>query len=375
MRDSVTLLVLVLATAALYAVTSLLFRSFATHRADLAKQFASSGKAALAAGHPAQAIAALRVSLSYDPDDSSNRLLFADALARAHHVEEATNYFLTLRDTTPADGYINLQLARLARTKGDISAAIQYYRASSLGNWSGDALTERRKVQLEFADYLIQNGDFRTARSEILIAATNAPETAQLDELFGDKFVKADDPAAALAYYRKSARLNPHGFSALFKAGTIAYQLADYEGAADLLGHAVRIADTSRQSGPDVSQAKALAATSRRILSLSISPAVPPFRRLQHLHTALPIAKARLASCLAQIGSTAPPSQSLQLLQAQWQSAAKLIAKRIQPDATADQDALAQLIFDTEIQTAQICGAPGGDDALLLHLARAEHER
>jgi hypothetical protein len=35
-----------------------------------------------------------------------------------------------------------------------------------------------------------------------------------------------------------------------------------------------------------------------------------------------------------------------------------------------EQDANVKLIFDTEVQTSQICGAPTGDDALLLLLAR-----
>ena len=373
LRDSLTLLVLILATIALYVVTSLLFRSFAARRSQLAREFAAKAESALRVGHAEEAIGALRVSLSYDPDNSANRLLFADALAQAHHSEEATNYFITLREAQPADGYINLQLARLARAKGDTSGAIEYYRASSLGNWTGDALTERRKVQLEFADYLIRTHDLRSARSEILIAATNSPETADLDELFGDEFMKADDPNTAVAYYRKAARLDPGRFSALFKAGTIAYGLADYHDSAELLARAVKVAKGAHD--PRVAQARALAETSRKILSLTISPATPALQRVEHLRTALPIAKSRLAACLAQIGSGAPPSQSLQLLSGQWHSAAKLIANKIKPEDTASQDALSQLIFDTEIQTAQICGFPTGDDAVLLMLAREGHER
>jgi hypothetical protein len=34
-----------------------------------------------------------------------------------------------------------------------------------------------------------------------------------------------------------------------------------------------------------------------------------------------------------------------------------------------------QLVFDTEVQTNQICGAPSGDDALLLLLARSPHPK
>ena len=47
----------------------------------------------------------------------------------------------------------------------------------------------------------------------------------------------------------------------------------------------------------------------------------------------------------------------------------------INPDAllhdTAEQDAVMRLVYDTETQTSQICGAPAGDDALLLMLAKS----
>ena len=36
-----------------------------------------------------------------------------------------------------------------------------------------------------------------------------------------------------------------------------------------------------------------------------------------------------------------------------------------------EQDAVMKLVYDTEIQTSQICGAPTGDDAILLLLAKS----
>jgi len=38
---------------------------------------------------------------------------------------------------------------------------------------------------------------------------------------------------------------------------------------------------------------------------------------------------------------------------------------------TGEQDAVMKLVYDTETQTSQICGAPTGDDALLLMLAKS----
>jgi hypothetical protein len=38
---------------------------------------------------------------------------------------------------------------------------------------------------------------------------------------------------------------------------------------------------------------------------------------------------------------------------------------------TGEQDAVMKLVYDTEVQTSQICGAPTGGDALLLMLAKS----
>jgi tetratricopeptide (TPR) repeat protein len=373
LRDSVTLLVLVLATVALYAITSFLFRTFSAHRAALAKEYAASGRALLSANQPDQAIDALRVSLSYDPDDTANHLLFAEALARAHHTEEATNYFVSLRDAQPADGFINLQLARLARERHDPRQAVDYYRDASLGNWQNDGISARRQVQLELAAYLIQNGDLGAARSEILVAAANAPETPGLDMTFGDLLQQANDPGGALAFYRKAATLDRHSFAALYKAGTVAYRLGSYADAAGLLSLALKQTSASQRDTPEVARATELEASARRILSLSLADDLPPRERVDHLRSAAAIAKMRVADCAAHLGSATPPPQLLALV-SQWQAASRFTTQRIPLDDTNDQDAVAHLIFNSEIQTARLCGPPSGDDALLLLLAHAAQE-
>jgi hypothetical protein len=41
-------------------------------------------------------------------------------------------------------------------------------------------------------------------------------------------------------------------------------------------------------------------------------------------------------------------------------------------DDSAEQDAVMKLVYDTEVQTSQICGGPTGDDAMLLLLAKSQ---
>src|ERR1700753_816441 len=111
LRDSLTFLSLVLITAVLFAVTLFLFRTFMSHREELAERWSIRGRAALSSDQPEQAIVALRTALSYAPGNRSYELLLAQALGDAGHTEEAYNYFLGLWETQPGDGFINLRLA------------------------------------------------------------------------------------------------------------------------------------------------------------------------------------------------------------------------------------------------------------------------
>jgi tetratricopeptide (TPR) repeat protein len=215
LRDSVTIGVLVLSTLALFAITSFLFRSFSARRVELGRQLALSGQKALSEGASEQAVRDLRLSLSYAPDEMSNRLLLAEALAQAHHPDQARGYFLGLLDEQPADGFLNLQLARLARQRKDAPAATAYYRAAAVGNWNGDSLSERFHVQLELAQYLIELKDMPSARAELLIAAADVPEDAGVAVMLGQRFEQVNNLPQALRFYEKALKLNPKDAGAL----------------------------------------------------------------------------------------------------------------------------------------------------------------
>lgn len=200
---------------ALFAITSILFRSFSARRLALGRQFAASAQQALRRDDPEEAIRDLRVSLSYAPGEPSNQLLLAEALAQAHHPNQAQAYFLSLLDAQPADGFLNLQMATLERQRNDTQPALRYYRAAAVGNWNGDSLNERFHAQLELADYLLELGDLRPARAELLVAAADAPQDATVDAMIGQRFEKANDLPEALKFYEKALKLNPKFAEAL----------------------------------------------------------------------------------------------------------------------------------------------------------------
>ena len=379
LRDSATFLALSGISVALFLLTLLLFRSFENHREDLAHRWANRGRVALRNNRPDQAVTALRTALSYE-ETLPEQLLLAQALADAGHTEEAANYFLTLRESRPGDGFINLQLARLARRQNDPGQAIDDYRASIFGDWPGDGAQRRREVRFELSAFLAQEGQTSAARDELLIAAGNAPETAAGDNLFAERFGALNDTTDALLFYRKSLAIQPHQRETLGQAGRLAYGLGDYAQAEKFLTEALAEHSAGKPDTADALKAETqwstLAAGARRIPELNLSRELPASERAEHLLVAAKIAQARLAACPAIPARTPvpspenpPPPPILATLRSRWSAAAGQLKKRTLERDAALEDSINQLINDTETQTVVPCGRPEGDDALLLRLA------
>ncbi len=373
LHDSLTFLVLALITGALFLITLFLFRSFSSHRSELAVRWSDRGRQALNANKPEQAIAALRTALSYAPGTRSYELLLAQALEDAGRTEEASNYFMNLWTTQPGDGFINLELARLAAKKDDPRSAIKYYRASIYGTWEGDGVVRRREVRLELARYLIDQHDSNAARIELLIAAGNSPDNPSLDRTLAELLVRAGDLADGLGYYQKALRDEPKNQAALEGGGRAAYSLGDFAVAHSLLERALEakaspLAKDEEKLSGDLAK---MLESSKRILELRPSGKLRPEERVARILGDRAIAKKRFEGCMTQLGATDGLPPSLQQLKLRWASGDASVGRVALLRSLAKQDATVQLIYDTELQTNQFCGAPDGDDALLLLLAKS----
>jgi tetratricopeptide (TPR) repeat protein len=365
LHDSLAFFTLAVTTLALYGVTFFLFRSFESHREELAASWTQRGQAELQQGKPADAVNSLRASLSYMPDNYPSQLLLAQALAAAGETDQATNYFLNLWTARPGDGFLNLELARVTRQKAESQHAIDYYRSAILGDWQGDAVIRRRQVRLELIDYLIQLRRLPAARAELLIAAGNAPDDRQLDILFGDKLLAAADPQDALTFYQRSIADDPHNAVALEKAGRLKYAEGDYKQAQELLTRAIENTPHAIEAPADLT---ALARNAARLVELSLSPDLPARERARHLLEAAQIAQTRFDNCT---GNAATLPSELQSLQTRWKAATDPAHRNALVQNAAGQDSLTQLIFDTERETETTCGPATGDDELLLKLSES----
>jgi tetratricopeptide (TPR) repeat protein len=371
LRDTLTFLSLALITAVLFAVTLFLFHTFATHRQELAQRWAVRGQAAIASGRPDQAIIALRAALSHAPGERSYELLLAQALGAAGHTEEAYNYFLGLWETQPGDGFINLRLARLAANKNDMQAAIKYYRAAIYGTWEGDGIVRRRDVRLELSRYLIAHHDLSSARTELLIAGGNAPDDVGLALTLAPLLEQASAPYDALNYYRKVLAREPNNQRALEAAGRLEYGFGNFEEAHRLLERAKHEHDATAPYQALSPNVQAMLDSSVQVLNLSPSKKLAAKERVSRILKARDLAKKRFDSCNAQVSAANGLPSPLQTLGARWTSKEATINRAALLNDASEQDAVIKLVYDTETQTSQACGAPTGDDALLLMLAKS----
>lgn len=373
-HDTLFFLALLAISIALFGVTLFLFRSFQSHRADLAIRWSDRGRTALQQNRPEEAVGALRTALNYAPDNREEELLLAEALAASGHRAEAVNYFVSLWEDRPGDGFINLQLARLARQQGDNTAAEDYYRASIYGSWEGDAVLRRRQGRLELSDFLIGLHKNAEARNELFTVAGNAPLVMGLNETVAEKLALAGYLPDALTFYQKAAAASPRQREPLLLAGRTAYELGEYATAAQLLERASDLKPRAAEQEVDLAEWKA---NTRRILQLTLTRDQPARERADHILVASKIAQARLRTCVTHVGLAPADANVISNLTANWAAAAagsKVTQRMMLENATA-QDAWTQLVYQTEQKTAQVCGQPAGDDALLLRLANTSNRK
>ena len=430
--DTLSLVTLFAITVTLAVATNYLYQSYASHQVELANRWLVRGEQALRDNKPQVAIDALSSALAYAPSQRSTEIKLAEALASAGRVQEATVYFNSLLETEQGNGLINLQLARLAARQGSISDAIADYQKAIYGSWEGDGYVRRREVRLELVNYLIAHQLFDQARSELLVASGNAPEddiSVQLE--IAHNMERAEDPADALHLYRML--LKHHGTlrEALAGAGRTAFMLGRYLEAKKYLARSLESSALEDQPSAELEQTRERLNEVNRLLLLYPSSRLSPRERDARILADSKLAQARLAQCTRDnpaapanesaettpaAGKT-PDSAPAKTTQQAAEKAAAAIAKPLKnlasrfalhpadsataPKATpssADllQDVMTrwkqvppelslndlendpdlaqtqiQLIDDTELVTQQVCGEPGGDDALLLKIAQA----
>jgi len=367
LRDFIALFTVFALTIVLGVLTYFLFASFSRHRDVLARRWRANGERELNSGHPKEAIEALHAALEYAPGQRSIEVELAMALAADNRNLEATAYFNSLLETQPGNGLIHLQLARLAAKQGEAALAEDHYQSALDGTWEGNGYLKRLSVRLELAGYLISRRNYARAQTELRTAAGNAPNDPETQLKIADLMVQAQDPADALDIYRALMKGKSAPLQAFEGAGRTAYSLGRISVAHEALERAVNHPGFAAQNEATRQAVKQMLENSARILELYPGPDLRVRARAERIANNVRIARARMASCFANANAGGEMAD----LQGQWQQIpVNLSVRTLERNPELEQTTMS-LVYDTEEQTAQVCGAPTGDDALLLKIAQA----
>jgi tetratricopeptide (TPR) repeat protein len=381
------LLLCVLGLAVAFAVTGFATRLYHGRRAELARSWFDRGNAELTAGRSQQALSDFRAALVYAqrelPAEEQERfeLDFVRALLATGNIGEARAYLLDMWERAPGNSEVNLQLARLAASRGDEADAKRYYDGAINGVWDQRAdqvLRSRTDTHLELYRYLMDRGEKAEAQAQLLAIAASLPPDAALQAKVGQLMLQTGEARQALDEFERALRLDSRNYQALAGAGKAQFQLGNDQLAVRYLAAAVRQYSAMKRtpgSKPEAdleseeSQLSQDLAIAQQVLALN--PHVPGLDADQRAHRAVraySAALTRTRSCADEHGVASPePSRSLTpFIPASSDARAEAaLAQHIQ-----QLDSFLEFVFKMESAATENCGPPSDPtNAAILRLA------
>ncbi len=364
LRRETLLLVCFAVLAILFTITGFAVKLYHGREQSLARSWYNRGENSLQKRDAAGAIEDFRNALFHEPGEPLYQLRLAQALTNSDHFLEARSYLLRLWAGDPANGPVNLALARLTISQGGPpSQVITYFQSAIDGVWNGQT-EDRFAIREELCEYLIDHGERTEAAVELAALAPETPNNAKLITQVGTLFSQAQDYALALKEFQQSLHLNAHQPDAWAGAGQAAFALGQYRAATHELSRAV----AERSQDPDAVRVLGLA---RDILEINpFDRHIPVQDRRRRAFRAFQTAMVRLNQCAQSKGETLGVQDPQSKLQTVYADALKMKpqvqSKAFQrnPDLL---DSEMGLVFRIEEVTKDECGAPSGlDEALVL---------
>ncbi len=367
----VILLVLTLAAATGFAAVGHLVARFTANQQARGRKLYVQGQTAAAAARYDDAIAAFRAALTCDPSNSQYQLSLARALRDSddpRRLEEAESYLIALWQRTPQDAAINLALARVAAHRGSIEDATRYYHNAMYGVWNSDPDANRNRARIELIQFLLKKNVPAQAESELMALATSLPPDPAPHLQAAQLFEQAQDYVNALTQYREVLRVNPDDAAALAGAGEAAYRSGNYVTAQHYL-------EESLKADPEDANSRQFLATADTVLRANpFHSHISDAERNRRIGAAFAEAEARLTSCAQQanvnLATATLATSPLSGLQARWNAVQPDLEHLRSPGETDLPDAIMDVVFQIEQQTAATCGQPQGLDLALLLISQ-----
>lgn len=366
----VVLLALMAAAVAGFVVVSHLVNRFNANQQSRGRKLYALGLADLNSGNPEGAVEELRAALTCDRSNTQYQLTLGRALRDTGRLDEAQSYLESLWQRTPEDGTVNLALARVAARRGSLDDALRYYHNAMYGVWSSAPDENRRKARLELIEFLLQKDAYTQAQSELMALAASLPPDPTLELRTAELLAQAQDYADALTEYEKVLRRGRNNAAAMAGAGEVAFRAGRYRTAQRYLQSAIN-------ADPQDSKSRSLLASTNQILENDpFVRRISDAERNRRIAAAFASAGKRLTACSQQKGEnlTAPGGSSaesaLGQLQSRWLETKRQLPRLRFPGEVDVPDAIMDVVFQIEQETASECGEPHGPDEALLLISR-----
>jgi tetratricopeptide (TPR) repeat protein len=360
-REIVVLVVLCAAVVVGLVLTRAVARANRTVRLRDASSWYNAGENHLANGRTEGAIQALRRAAAINRDNRAYRLALAGALAADRQDDAARQVLLGVRESTPEDPEVNVQLARLEARHGDLSGTVRYYQNAVYGAWSGDQGDARRQVRIELIRYLLVHEERGRALSELLVLSGNLPDDVGSQTEAGQLFLGAGEPRRGLDRFRQALRIDPKNGPALAGAGQAAFELGDYTSALRYL----------RAADPASGRVSELRVVADFVLTRDpLRPGLSLRQRQERAMVGLSRAVEVLDHCVGKPQTNSKAFESLRAEASALEPKLALGTLRRFPDSI---ETSVDLVYRIERQAVDSCGPPSPRDRALLLIGR-RHE-
>jgi tetratricopeptide (TPR) repeat protein len=392
------LIIVVLLIVAVFALTQYFVKLHRQTEADLAQRWFQRGVQAMQAHNPQGAADGFRTALTYDRDNPQYRLRLAEALLESNHLNEARAHLSSLWDEEPADGEVNLQLARLYAKRNGPTEAVRYYRNAINGVWNGTPVDQREAARFELIHYLIQRHDAAQARAELVALQADEPRDVPDQLRLAALFLELGELSRAVEVYKEILANDQANVPALTGLGEALLQIGDYPGAERALASAVDHNPNSAEARQQLELARQLLRVSPALRNLSFA------ERVRRVSAAYDTAWKRLTSCAAQgynppaaatrassqANSTNPATGNAQAagslavhspmpadLEVLYTTGLQMADEASERSLQKNPDSLEpvmQYVFQVERATQPVCPSLSLSDQALLLLAQGENE-
>jgi tetratricopeptide (TPR) repeat protein len=364
-------LILTLGAVTGFAAVSHLVTRYTANQLARGRKLYAQGLADSQAGDYDKAIAAFRAALTCDPTNSQYQLSLARALRDSndpHRLDEAESYLIALWERSPQDAAINLALARVAAHRGSIEDAVRYYHNAMYGVWNSDPDANRNRARIELIQFLLSKGARAQADSELIALAASLPADPAAHLQAAQLFMQAQDYVGALHQYEEVLHLAPNNAAALAGAGEAAYRAGNYTIAARYLRAAVNA------NPGDANSRQLLASTDLVLRSNPFHSHISDAERNRRINAAFTQSEKRLTECAQQTGVDLNGADSsataFTALQTRWMTVKPDLSHLQSAGETDLPDAIMDVVFQIEQQTAATCGQPQGFDLALLLISQ-----